>query len=86
MQAKRKLNNKIKSSEITPESVYHNRRSILKTLGILSTGLTTSFLSANRLIADESNLQFLNNSKYSTNETLNSYQDITTYNLSLIHI
>ena len=80
MQAKRKLNNKIKSSEITPESVYHNRRSILKTLGILSTGLTTSFLSANRLIADESNLQFLNNSKYSTNETLNSYEDITTYN------
>ena len=80
MQVKRKLNNKIKSSEITPESVYHNRRSILKTLGILSTGLTTSFLSANRLIADESNLQFLNNSKYSTNETLNSYEDITTYN------
>ena len=80
MQAKRKLNNKIKSSEITPESVYHNRRSILKTLGILSTGLTTSFLSANRLIAEESNLQFLNNSKYSTNETMNSYQDITTYN------
>ena len=80
MQAKRKLNNKIKSSEITPESVYHNRRSILKTLGILSSGLTTSFLSANRLIAEESNLQFLNNSKYSTNETLNSYEDITTYN------
>ena len=80
MEAKRKLNNKIKSSEITPESVYHNRRSILKTLGILSTGLTTSFLSSNRLIAEESNLQFLNNSKYSTNETLNSYEDITTYN------
>ena len=80
MQTKRKLNNKIKSSEITPESVYHSRRSILKTLGILSSGLTTTLLTADQLKADESNLQFLNNSKYSTNETLNSYEDITTYN------
>ena len=63
MQTKRKLNNKIKSSEITPESVYHSRRSILKTLGILSSGLTTTLLTADRLKADESNLQFLNNSK-----------------------
>ena len=59
---------KIKYSEITPEKIYKNRRSFIKSIS-LGTGLiaTTSF-------------SFLNNTLANNESKLTSYKDITTYN------
>ena len=59
---------KIKNSEITPEKIYNNRRSFVKSIG-LGAGLiaTTSF-------------PFVNNTLANNKSKLTSYKDITTYN------
>ena len=76
----RKSNHVIQSSEITPESVYLNRRSVLQTIGTLSTGLAMNVLVNDSIRANESQLNFSPNAGYSTTESINSYEDITTYN------
>ena len=59
---------KIKYSEVTPEKIYNNRRSFIKSLGLGagSIALTT--------------LPLINNAKSANDLKLTSYKDITTYN------
>ena len=74
----------IKSSEITDEKLYHNRRQFMKTaaagaIGIAAgSGILSSLASAAPLPGDVWHPR--NKSPYNTDEALNSYQDITTYN------
>jgi sulfoxide reductase catalytic subunit YedY len=59
---------KIKYSEVTPEKIYNNRRSFIKSLGlgVSSIAMTT--------------LPLINNAKSNEDNKLTSYKDITTYN------
>jgi sulfoxide reductase catalytic subunit YedY len=67
----------IQPSEITPRSAYLNRRELLKVAA--AAGLIGStWMHASS--AAGAKLQFAKNAKFSTTETPNSYQDITTYN------
>ena len=61
----------IPSSEITPESIYHERRALLKTMGFagLSTLLGESLLSS-AFAADG----------FTTKDTLTPYESVTSYN------
>ena len=70
---------KIPSSEITSESNYLNRRKLIQSVGLFSLGLGFSESTVGQ---DQSvnSLQSIKNVKYSTDETPNSYSDITTYN------
>ena len=70
----------IKSFEITPEKTYLNRRNLIKSVGILSaTTPLTSLLADNHEI-NKASLAFTKNSEFSTRETVNSFEEITTYN------
>jgi sulfoxide reductase catalytic subunit YedY len=65
-------------SEITPESVYFDRRTLLKAaLAAGVTGIGTAWAPESHAVAD---LKFQRNPSYSVNEAPNSYEDITTYN------
>jgi len=72
---------KIRPSEITPESVYLNRRSFLQAAGFAALGAATS---AGRAWAANPRrlavFQDLAASPFSTEEPANSWEDITTYN------
>ena len=71
----------IQPSEITPKSVYMNRRKFMQRSVAGSLLLTVGGLqSALADIRSEKRWPSLKNSSHSTDETLNSYQDITTYN------
>ena len=59
---------KIKYSDITPEKIYNNRRSFIKSIGF-RTGLIAT-----------SSFPFLNNALANNESKLTSYKDITTYN------
>ena len=68
-------------SEITPESVYANRRRVLQSLA--AAGLAGSGLPALAAVippAREAPLDGIVKSPYSTDESPNSWEDITTYN------
>jgi sulfoxide reductase catalytic subunit YedY len=71
---------KIKSSEITPEKTYLNRRTLIKSLGILSACAPVSSVLAENDEINQASLTFEKNSKFSTTETVNSFEEITTYN------
>ena len=71
---------KIKSSEITPEKTYLNRRTLIKSLGILSAYTPVSSVLAENDKINQASLTFEKNSKFSTTETVNSFEEITTYN------
>ena len=59
---------KIKYSEITPEKIYKNRRSFIKSIGLGASSLAISTIPfANKSVANE-------------RDKLTSYKDITTYN------
>ena len=59
---------KIKYSEITPEKIYKNRRSFIKSIGLGASSLAISTIPfANKSIANE-------------RDKLTNYKDITTYN------
>jgi sulfoxide reductase catalytic subunit YedY len=59
---------KIKYSEITPEKIYKNRRSFIKSIGLSAGSIAmTSF-------------SFVNNALGKEEKKLTSYKDITTYN------
>jgi sulfoxide reductase catalytic subunit YedY len=71
----------IRSSEITPREVFLNRRKLLQT-GLAAGGLALSG-SAMATVLPEGRRAKLANvapSPYSTDEAINSYTDITTYN------
>ena len=73
MSSIRKSNHIIKSSDITPESVYMNRRSVLQTIGTLSTVLAINAWVNDSVRAHENQLNASPNPKYSTTESINSY-------------
>jgi methionine sulfoxide reductase catalytic subunit len=67
----------IRPSDITPESVYLNRRTLLQ--AALATGVAGFGAWPERASA-VADLKFSRNEKYSLAEKPNSYEDITTYN------
>ncbi len=69
--------NRINPSQITPQSVYLNRRQLLA--GGLAAGAAFS-LPALAQTPTGAKLRFARNAKLSVPEAANSYQDITTYN------
>jgi sulfoxide reductase catalytic subunit YedY len=74
---------KILTSEITDESVYLNRRKLLKMAGIVSAGALVSQNLFAQQSADEASgkvLTGMQKSKYSTDQPPNSWEDVTTYN------
>ena len=59
---------KIKHSEITPEKIYNNRRSFIKSIGFGAGSIAMS------------SLAYLNKAQSEEDNKLTSYKDITTYN------
>jgi sulfoxide reductase catalytic subunit YedY len=68
----------LKYSDVTPKSVYTNRREFLATLG-LGAGLGGALLTTGTARAG-TKLEIASKSPFSTTEKINSYQDVTTYN------
>ncbi|HWK72828.1 MAG TPA: protein-methionine-sulfoxide reductase catalytic subunit MsrP [Povalibacter sp.] len=70
----------VQPSEITPEGVYLNRRLLLQAaLAAGATGLgAAAWPTASQ--AKVTDLSFKRNQRFSTTETPNSYEDVTTYN------
>lgn len=70
----------IKPSEITPQSIFEQRRTVIKALGL---GAAATALSSTALFAQAATkpqrLAHLK-TKYGQSETLTSFQDVTTYN------
>lgn len=71
----------IKPSEITPKDLYLSRRELLRAGG-LAGGLAIGGPALSAVLPDEprAKLRGITPSPYSTDETLNSYADVTTYN------
>ena len=69
----------IKSSEITPEAVYLNRRKLLQAAGLSTATLALPAL-GNTSPDDYASLGELVKSPYSTDATPNSFEDIASYN------
>ena len=59
---------KINYSEITPEKIYNNRRSFIKSIGFSASSIAIT------------SLPFVNNALGKEQDQLTSYKDITTYN------
>ncbi len=59
---------KIKYSEITPEKIYRNRRSFIKSMGLGAGSIALT------------SIPFINNARSEQKDKLSSYKDITTYN------
>lgn len=73
----------IRSSEITSESVYRDRRELLKAAGLTAVGAIAGLPGmtlANQTGISGPKLQGVIKSPYSTEVRANSWQDITTYN------
>jgi sulfoxide reductase catalytic subunit YedY len=69
---------RILPSEITPESIYIERRTLLKAaLAAGVTGIGVAWSQASDAAAE---LKYKRNDTFSTDEQPNSYEDITTYN------
>ena len=59
---------KIKYSEITPEKIYRNRRSFIKSMGLGAGSISLT------------SIPFINDARSEQKDKLTSYKDITTYN------
>ena len=59
---------KIKYSEITPEKIYRNRRSFIRSMGLGAGSIALT------------SIPFINNARSEQKDKLTSYKDITTYN------
>ncbi|MGE5314366.1 MAG: protein-methionine-sulfoxide reductase catalytic subunit MsrP, partial [Acidobacteriota bacterium] len=73
----------IRSSEITPEPVYHSRRVFLRQSALGAAALFASpvlGMQVRLFGQDKNSWKPSNRSKYSTTEDLNSFKEITTYN------
>ena len=68
----------LKASDITPRSVYASRRELLKSA--VAAGLVATIGLPGQAPARGRRLDSTRNARYSTDETPNSYEDITTYN------
>ena len=69
----------IRPSEITPETLYMNRRSLLQAaLALGVAGMAGAPWDATA--ADGVPLKFTRNARFSTSDAANSYEEITTYN------
>lgn len=80
-----KKSDRIKSSEITPKDIYEQRRSFLKTsihagIGLASSGLLTAYSSNAFAGYGLKPLKHSKNTKFTVDEELTKYKDITTYN------
>ncbi len=79
-----KRSDDLPSSEITPESLYHNRRAFLRTATTAAAGIAVgSFVGEpwRRLVAGNyQEWKPKQQSPYDTDEKLTPYKDITTYN------
>jgi sulfoxide reductase catalytic subunit YedY len=69
----------LKYSDVTPKSVYTNRREFLATLG-LAGGIAGGALLTPRRAQAGTKLEIASKSAYSTTEKVNSYEDVTHYN------
>jgi len=72
--------NKIKSSEITSENVYLKRRHFLQIAGMATAGAALSSLPIQARAEAELKSLTTKPSKYSTDQTPNRYEDISSYN------
>ncbi|MBT8423191.1 MAG: protein-methionine-sulfoxide reductase catalytic subunit MsrP [Gammaproteobacteria bacterium] len=70
----------IKSSEITPESVYLNRRKLLQAAGISTAALSAPAWGQTTIAGDYASLGELKKSPLSTDAEPNSFEDIASYN------
>ncbi len=77
----------IRESEVTPKGLYLRRREFIAAAGVTAAAVATNgldlFGDAAELSAQNPNAQKLTNLKkspFSTDEKLNSYKDVTTYN------
>ncbi len=71
----------IKSSEITPEQLYQNRRQFIASASFATAGLVAStIIPSSSLAKSGDDFKPKNPSKYNTTEDLTPYKDVTTYN------
>ena len=71
----------IKPSEITPEQLYYNRREWIHMASAALGGIAVgSIVSENTLAASRQDYKLKAKGQYDTDEKINSYKDITTYN------
>jgi sulfoxide reductase catalytic subunit YedY len=72
----------IRPSEITPESLYHNRRSFLRTASLATVGLALGAFAPREgsLAGEQDQWKPAKLGPYDTDEKLTPYKDITTYN------
>jgi sulfoxide reductase catalytic subunit YedY len=74
----------VRSSEITPESLYKNRREFLRTAGAIAAGVTLGSFSGDpfRQLAANNSQEWKPKQRgpYDTDEKLTPFKDITTYN------
>lgn len=75
-----KKSNTIKSYEITSESIYLERRKLIKSMSIASTMIPWGMTWSQSSKEDGYISAYKKNSIYSTSEPKNSFEDITTYN------
>lgn len=70
----------VKSSEITPEKIYKQRRLFMQAAGLGALGLMTGDILAKAEERSLRPLAQLNKSPFSTDEDMTSYKDVTQYN------
>jgi sulfoxide reductase catalytic subunit YedY len=73
----------IRSSEITDEKLYHDRRAFIEAAGGLFAALATGALSGTTLRAQSGRPPALSGARpgpFGTGEARTSYEDVTTYN------
>lgn len=70
----------IPSSEITPESLYRNRRTFLKTAALVTAGTAAAFAFPRFTGPQDPPYKRPPAGSFNTDEDLTSYKDITTYN------
>ena len=75
-----KKSNTIKSYEITSESIYLERRKLIKSMSVASAMLPWGITLSQSTKDDSYIPTYKRNSIYSTSEPKNSFEDITTYN------
>jgi sulfoxide reductase catalytic subunit YedY len=79
-----KRTDNIRSSEITPEPLYYNRRAFIRTASAVAAGFTLGPLIENplqRLMAQEQDTwKPIKKGPFDTDERLTPYKDVTTYN------
>src|SRR5688572_7332493 len=72
-----------RASEITDEKLYWNRRVFMRALGAVATAGVWAYapgLLPSPAVAAQTPLSNLRKSSFSTDEEVNEYEDITTYN------